>query len=113
MTDIVAALQGAEKVVSGQATSPRIEIDVVFGLRSRPERAIFRPIFPRIKAKMQERIRKAIESRLMTAPHEYGLPPEEESRRVLETSGGRLSRRLQSRGSSRVHARHTPPQDRV
>lgn len=29
---------------------------------------------PRINAKMRERIRKAIESRLMTAPQEYGLP---------------------------------------
>ncbi len=29
---------------------------------------------PRINVKMRERIRKAIESRLMTAPQEYGLP---------------------------------------
>lgn len=29
---------------------------------------------PRIDARMRERIRKAIESRLMTAPHEYGHP---------------------------------------
>jgi mRNA interferase RelE/StbE len=29
---------------------------------------------PRINARMQERIRRAIESRLMTAPQEYGLP---------------------------------------
>ncbi len=29
---------------------------------------------PLINAKMRERIRKAIESRLMTAPHEYGHP---------------------------------------
>lgn len=29
---------------------------------------------PRINVKMRERIRRAIESRLMTAPHEYGLP---------------------------------------
>lgn len=29
---------------------------------------------PRINVKMRERTRKAIESRLMTAPHEYGLP---------------------------------------
>jgi mRNA interferase RelE/StbE len=29
---------------------------------------------PRINVKMRERIRRAIESRLMTAPQEYGLP---------------------------------------
>ena len=29
---------------------------------------------PRINERMRERIRKAIESRLMTAPQEYGLP---------------------------------------
>ena len=29
---------------------------------------------PRINAKLRERIRRAIESRLMTAPQEYGLP---------------------------------------
>lgn len=29
---------------------------------------------PRINAKMRERIRRAIESRLTTAPQEYGLP---------------------------------------
>lgn len=29
---------------------------------------------PRINMKMQERIRKAIESRLMTAPQQYGVP---------------------------------------
>ncbi|NWG13402.1 MAG: type II toxin-antitoxin system RelE/ParE family toxin [Acidobacteria bacterium] len=29
---------------------------------------------PRINAKMRQRIRKAIESRLMTAPQEYGMP---------------------------------------
>lgn len=29
---------------------------------------------PRIDVKMRERIRRAIESRLMKAPHEYGLP---------------------------------------
>lgn len=29
---------------------------------------------PRVNVKMRERIRRAIESRLMTAPHEYGLP---------------------------------------
>jgi len=29
---------------------------------------------PRINQKMRERIRKAIESRLMTAPQKYGLP---------------------------------------
>jgi mRNA interferase RelE/StbE len=29
---------------------------------------------PRLDQKARERIRKAIESRLMTAPHEYGLP---------------------------------------
>ncbi len=29
---------------------------------------------PRINAKMRERIRRAIESRLMTAPQKYGLP---------------------------------------
>jgi len=29
---------------------------------------------PRINRKMRERIRRAIESRLMTAPQEYGLP---------------------------------------
>lgn len=30
--------------------------------------------FPGINAKMRERIRRTIESRLMTAPQEYGLP---------------------------------------
>jgi mRNA interferase RelE/StbE len=29
---------------------------------------------PRINAKMRQRIRRAIESRLMTAPQEYGTP---------------------------------------
>jgi mRNA interferase RelE/StbE len=29
---------------------------------------------PRINVKMRERIRRAIESRLVTAPQEYGLP---------------------------------------
>ena len=29
---------------------------------------------PRINAKMRQRIRRAIESRLMTAPQEYGMP---------------------------------------
>jgi mRNA interferase RelE/StbE len=29
---------------------------------------------PRINVKIQERIRRAIESRLMTAPQEYGVP---------------------------------------
>jgi mRNA interferase RelE/StbE len=29
---------------------------------------------PLINMKMRERIRRAIESRLMTAPHDYGLP---------------------------------------
>jgi len=29
---------------------------------------------PLINLKMRKRIRRAIESRLMTAPHEYGLP---------------------------------------
>jgi mRNA interferase RelE/StbE len=29
---------------------------------------------PRINVKMRERIRRAMESRLMTAPQEYGLP---------------------------------------
>lgn len=29
---------------------------------------------PRINVKMRERIRRAIESRLMTAPQKYGLP---------------------------------------
>jgi mRNA interferase RelE/StbE len=29
---------------------------------------------PRINVKMRDRIRRAIESRLMTAPQEYGLP---------------------------------------
>lgn len=29
---------------------------------------------PRINVKMRERIQRAIESRLMTAPQEYGLP---------------------------------------
>ena len=43
-----------------------------FELRYHP--AVKTVDIPRIDPKARERIRKALEERLMTAPHEYGLP---------------------------------------
>jgi len=45
---------------------------VQFELRYHP--AVKLHDIARLDQKVRERIRKAIESRLMTAPHEYGLP---------------------------------------
>jgi mRNA interferase RelE/StbE len=45
---------------------------VAFTVRYHPE--VKEVDLPRINVKMRERIRRAIESRLMTAPQEYGLP---------------------------------------
>jgi mRNA interferase RelE/StbE len=45
---------------------------VAFTVRYHP--AVKGVDLPRINTKMRERIRRAIESRLMTAPQEYGLP---------------------------------------
>jgi len=43
---------------------------------------------PLINVKMRERIRKAIESRLMTAPQEYGLPLRKTLRRYWKLRVG-------------------------
>jgi mRNA interferase RelE/StbE len=45
---------------------------VEFTVRYHPE--VKKIDLPMINVKMRERIRRAIESRLMTAPQEYGLP---------------------------------------
>jgi mRNA interferase RelE/StbE len=45
---------------------------VAFNLKYHPD--VKEVDLPRINVKMRERIRRAIESRLMTAPQEYGLP---------------------------------------
>ena len=43
-----------------------------FELRYHP--AVKASDIPRLDQKVRQRIRKALEERLMTAPHEYGLP---------------------------------------
>jgi mRNA interferase RelE/StbE len=45
---------------------------MLFELRYHP--AVKASDIPRLDQKARERIRKALEERLMTAPHEYGLP---------------------------------------
>jgi mRNA interferase RelE/StbE len=45
---------------------------VAFTVKYHPD--VKRIDLPRINVKIQERIRRAIESRLMTAPQEYGVP---------------------------------------
>ena len=46
--------------------------NVAFAVKYHP--AVKEIDLPRINVKMRDRIRRAIESRLMTAPQEYGLP---------------------------------------
>jgi mRNA interferase RelE/StbE len=45
---------------------------VAFAIKYHPD--VKKVDLPRITVKMRERIRRAIESRLVTAPQEYGLP---------------------------------------
>lgn len=46
--------------------------NVAFAIKYHPD--VKEIDLPRINVKMRDRIRRAIESRLKTAPHEYGLP---------------------------------------